>query len=188
MIDSFAAQKVISRCRKNAIVVCTFTTACEWPQISTNHDLDIATGGAMGKTSSLGLGLALAQPRKKVFVFDSDGGLLMNLGSLVTIANMAPSNLIHFLFENGVYRTTGGQPVPNAGKVSFSGLAKAAGYAYVHEYSDLPTLESEIETILNEVGPTFVCLKIFSDTEVSPYPVFKTVDVSPRFSSAVQRA
>ena len=111
MIDSFEAQKIISQHRNNAIVVNTFTTSREWAQVSTNPDLALSGGKAMGKASSLGLGLALAQAGRKVIVLDGDGSLLMNLGSLVTIANMAPSNLIHFVFENSVYRTTGGQPL-----------------------------------------------------------------------------
>ena len=60
----------------------------------------------MGSASSIGLGIALAQPNKKVIVMDGDGSLLMQLGSLVTIAGAAPENLYHFVFENGVYATS----------------------------------------------------------------------------------
>ena len=186
MIESFEAQKVISQHRNKAIVVTTMTTSCEWPQISTNPDLDLPTGGAMGKTSSVGLGLALAQPAKKVIVLDGDGSLLMNLGSLVTIANIAPPNLVHFVFENGIYRTTGGQPIPGAGKFSFMGLAKEAGYANVHEFEDLDSLQTNIETVLNQIGPTFVCLKVPPATERPPFPFPQTI--IPRFRAAVQRS
>lgn len=188
MIDSFEAQKVISQHRNNAIVVTTYTTSREWPQVSTNPDLDLSLSGAMGKASSVGLGLALAQPTKKVIVLDGDGSLLMNLGSLVTIANVAPPNLIHFVFENGVYRTTGGQPIPNAGKFSFIGLAKEAGYVNVHEFEDSVSLENNIETILNQVGPTFVCLKTPAATERPPFSPVRTADMLPRFMKAVQRS
>ena len=190
MIESFEAQKVISQHRKNGIVVTTFTTSREWPQVSTNPDLDLLLSGAMsmGKASSVGLGLALAQPTKKVIVLDGDGSLLINLGSLVTIANMAPPNLIHFVFENSVYRTTGGQPIPNAGKFSFMGLAKEAGYANVHEFEDMVSLENNIDIVLNQIGPTFVCLKVPSATQKSPFPYFRTIDIVPRFMAAVQRS
>ncbi|MFC2022064.1 thiamine pyrophosphate-dependent enzyme [Chloroflexota bacterium] len=188
MIDSFEAQKVISQHRNNEIVIHTFTTSREWLQVSTNPDLDLSVGVAMGKASSVGLGLALAQPARKVIVLDGDGSLLMNLGSLVTIANMAPPNLIHFVFENGVYRTTGGQPIPNAGKFSFMGLAKEAGYANVHEFENLVNLENNIETVLNQIGPTFVCLKIPPATERPPFPFIKAPDAVPRFTAAVQRS
>ena len=118
MIDSLEAQKIISQHRGDAVIVATMTANFEWSQVSTNPDLDLMLSGAMGKASSLGLGVALARPDKKVIVLDADGSLLMNLGSLVTIANMSPANLIHFVFENSVYRTTGGQLIPGAGKIS----------------------------------------------------------------------
>ena len=188
MIDSFEAQKVISQYRNNEIVVNAFTTTIEWAQVSTNPDLDLPSGAAMGKASSLGLGLALAQSSRKVIILDGDGALLMNLGSLVTIANMAPPNLIHFVFENSVYRTTGGQPIPNVGKLSFTGLAKAAGYANVHEVKDLASLENNIETILNQIGPTFVCLKIPPATERPPFPHNRRGSKIPLFMAAVQRS
>ena len=186
MIDSFEAQKVISRHRGNAIVVATMTTQWEWPQVSTNPDLDFLFSGSMGKASSLGLGLALARPDKKVIVLDGDGSLLMNLGSLVTIANIAPPNLIHFVFENEVYRTSGGQPIPGTGKISFTGLAAAAGYANVHEFRALESLESNLEVVMNQAGPTLVCLKLVPATKRSHFPLVKTVDIISRFREALQ--
>jgi len=188
MIDSLEAQKIISQHRNNEVVVNAYTTTIEWAQVSTNPDLDLPSGAAMGKASSLGLGLALAQPSRKVIVLDGDGALLMNLGSLVTIANMAPPNLIHFVFENSVYRTTGGQPIPNAGELSFIGLAKEAGYANVHEFKDLASLENDIETVLNQIGPTFVCLKIPPDTERPPFPYDRRAFKIPLFMAALQRS
>ena len=188
MIHSLEAQKVISRHRGNAVVVPTMSTNFEWPQVSTNPDLDVMFSGAMGKASSVGLGVALARPDRKVIVLDGDGSLLMNLGSLVTIANLAPPNLIHFVFENDVYRTTGGQPIPRAGKISFTGLAVAAGYANVHEFADLESLERNIEAVLNEVGPTLVCLKIVPTSERSPFPLTTFLSIIPRFKAALQRS
>ena len=99
-MESYEALEVISRYRNDSIVVMTMTAHRDWPKITTNSDLDLPMSGCMGKASSVGLGLALAKPEKRVIVFDGDGSLLMNLGSLVTIANMAPPNLIHFVFYN----------------------------------------------------------------------------------------
>ncbi|MFC1988605.1 thiamine pyrophosphate-dependent enzyme [Chloroflexota bacterium] len=187
MIDSFEALKVISRYRNNAIVVTTMTTMFEWPKISANPDMDLPMTGAMGKASSVGLGLALAQPGRKVIVLDGDGSLLMNLGSLVTIANMAPSNLIHFVFENGLYRTSGGQPIPNVGKFSFTRLIKEAGYTNMYEFEELEDLENNMETILNQTGPTSVCLKVTPIKERSPFPIVETSGVILQFMESVQR-
>ncbi len=186
MIDSFEAQKVISRHRGDAVVVAPMTANFEWPQLSTNPGLDLMFSGTMGKASSMGLGLALARPDKKIIVLDGDGGLLMNLGSLVTIANMAPPNLVHFVFENDVYRTSGSQPIPGAGKISFAGFAKAAGYANVHHFEDANSLESNLESVMNEVGPVFVHLKIIPAKEKPPFPFTQTSSVISRFRAALR--
>ena len=75
----------------------------------------------MGGASSLGLGMALARPDRRVLVLDGDGSLLMQLGSLATVAGAAPRNLVHFLFKNGVYHTSGAQGIPGGLSVdSFS--------------------------------------------------------------------
>ncbi|MFC1992746.1 thiamine pyrophosphate-dependent enzyme [Chloroflexota bacterium] len=188
MIESFEAQKVISRHRGDAIIVATMTTNFEWPQVSTNPDLDMMFTGSMGKASSIGLGLALARPDKKVVVLDGDGSLLMNLGALVTIANMSPPNLIHFVFENTIYRTTGSQLIPHAGEVGFAGFATAAGYPKVHDFEDLESLESGMETVMNQVGPTFVRLKIMPASERPPFSMTTTPKIFSRFREALQRS
>ena len=84
----------------------------------------------------------------------------MNLGSLVTIANAAPNNLLHFLCENGTYEANGGHPIPARDRVSFAGLARAAGYREAHEFSELDALEAELPGILRASGPVFIDLKI----------------------------
>ena len=66
--------------------------------------------GSMGLASSIGLGVALKNPRKRIYVFDGDGNILMNLGSLVTIGYMRPKNIIHIIFDNQSHESTGGQP------------------------------------------------------------------------------
>jgi len=66
--------------------------------------------GSMGLASSIGLGIALKDPEKRVFVFDGDGNILMNLGSLTTIGSLKPKNLIHVVFDNSVHESTGSQP------------------------------------------------------------------------------
>ena len=187
-MESFEALKVISQHRGDAIVIPTMTANPEWSQLSTNPDFDLPLIGAMSKASSLGLGIALARPDKKVIVLDGDGSLLMNLGSLVTIANMAPPNLIHFVFENNVYRTTGGQPIPNVDKFSFSAMARDAGYAKAYEFNNLEDLENNIENIVNQTGPTFICLKVAPATKRPPYPFVRTINILPRFKAALQRA
>jgi len=188
LIDSFKAQEVISKCRGSAIVVATMTANIEWSQVTTYPELDLMFSGAMGKASSIGLGLALARPDKKVIVLDGDGSLLMNLGSLVTIANMGPPNLIHFVFENNIYRTSGGQTIPGVGNISFRDFAAAAGYANVHEFETLEALEAHIVNVMNQVGPTFICLKILPASERPPFTFTRTIDILSRFKTSLQRS
>ena len=97
---------------------------------------------------------------RRVIVLDGDGSLLMNLGTLVTSAAVAPKNLYHFVCENGTYEANGGHPTPNRGNVNFAGFARSAGHKNVHEFSDLKNFEQQIGSILTETGPVFVHLKI----------------------------
>lgn len=151
--------KVLARHRKDEIVVAVYTAAQEWIHISPS-DLNYTFTGAMGQGSSHGLGLALGRPDRRVVVLDGDGSLLMNLGSLVTIANAAPKNLVHCLCENGTYETNGAVPVPRSGRLSFTALAKTAGYAGVYDFADLGEWDRNLDRILKEDGPIFVDLKV----------------------------
>ena len=74
------------------------------------------------------------------------------------------------------------------GKISFTSFAVTAGYANVHEFADLESLERNIETVLDEVGPTLVCLKIVPTGERSPFPLTTFLSIIPRFQAALQRA
>jgi phosphonopyruvate decarboxylase len=153
MLRAFARQ------RKNEVVVAVYMAAQEITHISPN-DLNYTFTGAMGQGSSHALGLALGRPDKKIVVFDGDGSLLMNLGSLVTIANQAPKNYVHGLCENGCYETNGSVPTPRAGQIRFAELAKTAGYRKTYEITELAEWERELPKILNAEGPVFVTLKV----------------------------
>jgi phosphonopyruvate decarboxylase len=151
--------KVFARQRKDEIVVAVYMAAQELTYISPN-DLNYTYVGAMGQGSSHALGLALGRPDRKVVVFDGDGSLLMNLGSLVTIANQAPKNYIHCLCENGCYETNGSVLTPRSGQIRFADFARTAGYRKTYEISDIAEWERELPGILKEEGPVFVVLKV----------------------------
>src|ERR671935_892978 len=112
--------------------------------------LDIV--GAMGAASTIGLGIALAKPGRKVIVVDGDGSLLMQLGSLVTIAGAAPENLYHFVFENGVYETSGSQPLPAEGRFDLAQMAAAAGYADSRRFEDATEFAAALPGLLRQRG------------------------------------
>ncbi len=151
--------KALARHRSGEIVVAAFKAAHEWLHIS-RSDLNYTLIGAMGQASSHGLGLALGRPDKRVIILDGDGSLLMNLGTLVTIANAAPKNLVHCVCENGIYETTSSVPILGAGRISFTGMAQAAGYPRIYEFADLKDWDREAGRILQEEGPIFVNLKV----------------------------
>ena len=122
----------------------------------------------MGGHAGFALGLALAQPDRRVILFDSEGDLLMSLGILVTIAEQAPANLYHFLLDNESYATTGGQPVPNATVTAYDALALAAGYPTVAAFSELDQVERHLPGLLAKPGPVFVALKVAPEVENTP--------------------
>lgn len=171
MIDNSEAVKVLDSKRDDSVLVATMNANnvnFGLPSITHRAELDFPLSGAMGKASSVGLGLALAQPDRKIMVLDGDGSLLMNLGALVTLSNKSPKNLYHFLFDNGVYAVTGGQPVPGAGRTDWELMAKSAGYAAVFNYDNLEDLTTGIDEVLASQGPVFIRLAIKPEIENTP--------------------
>jgi len=140
------------------IVVATYSSASDWIAIA-DRPLNYFSAGAMGLASSHALGLALARPERRVIVLDGDGSLLMNLGSLVTIAKVAPTNLTHFVFKNGSYEANGGHPIPNAG-TDFAGIARSSGIAKSSTVHTLDDFKARTTYFLTEPGPVFACLDI----------------------------
>jgi phosphonopyruvate decarboxylase len=147
--------KVIAAHRGSAICVPTMTTAPAWRDIAPD-DLSVGCVGFMGGASSLGLGLALARPERRVIVFDGDGSLLMQLGSLATIAGARPRNLVHLLFKNGVYHTSGSQDIPGGLTVDFVTMARGAGYRTALAIGELDDFRRRFPGLLTTEGPIFV--------------------------------
>src|SRR5689334_15129386 len=111
------ALEVLARHRGDRIVITTMTSVALWPELS-DSPLDFAyLPSAMGHAPSLGLGVALAQPRG-VIVVNGDGSMLMNLGSLVTLA-AHPAPVYLLILDNGLYEVTGGQATAGTGRADF---------------------------------------------------------------------
>jgi thiamine pyrophosphate-dependent acetolactate synthase large subunit-like protein len=150
--------RVLARHITGEAVVATYSSAVDWVEVNP-RPLNYLSIGAMGLDSSHGLGLALGRPDRRVVVLQGDGSLLMNLGSLVTIGDVAPKNLVHFVAQNGTYEANGGHPIPNT-KVDFAGMARAAGYAAVYDFSDLGVFTQQIAHVLEQQGPVFATLRV----------------------------
>ena len=156
-IQPLDALRAIAEHRGNAIAVSTMTTVEPWHQYSP-HELNVTCIGFMGGASSLGLGLALAQPQRRVIVMDGDGSLLMQLGTLATVAGAAPPNFFHFLFKNGVYQVSGSKSIPSAERIDFATMAKGAGYRHAFAFDDLEDFRVRLPEVLSLEGPVFVQL------------------------------
>lgn len=168
MIKSTDVFRVFEPHRDKAIVITSGTAGRNWPDASKTPSRDVSFGSAMGQTTSAAFGLALGLPDEKVVLFDSEGALLMNLGVLASIAGKKPKNFVHFLLDNEVYATTGGQPVPNNTGIDYAGMAKSIGYASVHHFEDLEDFATSVEGIMAEEGPVFVSIKIVPEIENMP--------------------
>ena len=142
------------------IVITTMTPARDW-MLLPQHPLDmVLVPSAMGSAPSLGLGLALAQPNRRVIVCNGDGSMLMNLGSLVSVVNAGATNLVIIVFVNGTYEVTGSQPVPGSGVVDYAALARAAGFESAYTYTSHDAWRRDIRQVLEATGPTFVALAV----------------------------
>ena len=147
--------RIIAAARGDAVCVPTMTTSPAWRTLAPD-DLSVGCVGFMGGASSMGLGLALARPERRVIVFDGDGSLLMQLGSLATVAGARPRNLVHLLFKNGVYHTSGAQEIPGGLTVDFVAMAKGAGYRTALAIHDLEEFRRRFPELLRAEGPILV--------------------------------
>jgi sulfopyruvate decarboxylase subunit beta len=164
------AMRVLHAARtQRDLVITTMSAARAWMELGTaSHDL-VLVPSAMGHATSFGLGLALAQPTRRVIVCNGDGSMLMNLGALATIQTAAPPNLVVIVCDNGVYQVTGSQPTPGAGVVDFAAMARACGFPSVFRFDALDAWTRDIDAVLSAPAPTFVTLDLI-DTPGTPGP------------------
>lgn len=174
MIERMDLLRAVAERRTEEIVVMTMTATLQWPLVSQSDlDFDFLAFG-MGHASDFGLGLALARPERKTIVWKGDGGLLMSLGSIVTLARYAPGNLLVFLLENRSYEMTGGQPLPP--RVDFCALARAAGFegggatgaGKVERIETLEEFRGALPRLLEEEGPHFVVVPVTNREKLPP--------------------
>ena len=114
----------------------------------------------LGLTSSMALGLALALPHRKVVAFDGDGSLLLNLGSLATIANQRPKNLVHVVFDNECYESSRGAPTATAGQADLAAIARGCGIANVLTAKTLDEFENGFMRALRDDNLYFIHAKV----------------------------
>lgn len=116
--------------------------------------------GSMGLAIPIALGVALAQPQRRVFALEGDGSLLMQLGCLATVATLAPKNLAILVMDNGTYQITGGQPTPAAGGADYAAIARGCGLPGACWATDEADFERLVDRCLATDGPHFIGLKL----------------------------
>ena len=137
--------------------------------------------GSMGLASSIGLGVALKDPARRVFVFDGDGNILMNLGSLTTIGSLKPKNLVHVVFDNSVHESTGSQPT-NTNFVSIEKIAKACNYNHTFTVGTENSFEKILQKIKKLKGPIMIVVKIQqSNGKKSARINYEPIEIKERF-------
>jgi phosphonopyruvate decarboxylase len=140
--------------------------------------------GSMGLAGAIGLGLALARPEGRTVVFDGDGNLLMNLGILAMIGGRRTPNLLHLVFDNEVYGSTGNQASPSR-EVRLDRLAAGAGYRTVAAVTTAGELEGTLHSARTAEGPHFVLIKVTREEAEAPRIPYSPAALRDRFRAAV---
>jgi thiamine pyrophosphate-dependent acetolactate synthase large subunit-like protein len=177
MIRKEAVQIVAKNAGKNPIVSANGFMSRDLFEVN-DKESNFYMIGSMGLASSIGLGIALKNPKKRIFIFDGDGNILMNLGSLVTIGSLKPKNLIHVVFDNNSHESTGKQPT-NSSKINLEKIAKNTNYKIFIIKS-----KSKLILVLDEIkklsGPIFLLIKISTSNERSKRVSLEPKDIRDR--------
>lgn len=143
---------------KDEPVICTTGFTSRDVQACRDRSGNFYMIGSMGLAASMGLGVALQRPDRRVVVFDGDGSVLMGLGALPTIGSLRPANLVHVVFDNGVFASTGNQPTCSD-TIALDRLAEVSGYALVLRAEAPGPLETAWRQICSKAGPSFLLVK-----------------------------
>jgi sulfopyruvate decarboxylase subunit beta len=151
--------------RTQEIVVTSMGMVRPWAKHS-DHLLDFACAdSAMGHAADFALGIALARPDRIVICINGDGSMLMNLGTLVTIAQSKAKNIVLFVMQNERYEITGNQPVPGAGNADYVLLARGAGIGRAYFFDDPQKFSTSLPDLLDGDGPVIVAVRVEAGNE-----------------------
>ena len=159
MLRSDALQAIYPELENHIVVTIMGAVAAELYTIGHRHNF-FYLEHAMGLASSMGLGIALSMPQHKVIVLDGDGSLLMNLGTLSTMARYRPGNLLHIVFDNESLLSVGGFPTATATGTDLAGIARASGVPSVMEANTLESLSKSVRDALASNTLTTIVSKV----------------------------
>lgn len=171
MIERRPAVKFLLESRPSNLLAVSGLGSATWDLTAAGDDTrNFCFIGAMGQAAPFALGLAMAQPAKRVVLFTGDGELLMSLGVLATIANRAPDNLALLVMDNECYVETGGQPTATAGPTDLEIIAQGAGIANTRTVREAEELAGLREWMCEAPGPVFANLKIVKEALPLAFP------------------
>jgi sulfopyruvate decarboxylase subunit beta len=159
MLRSDALASIYPELEKGIVVTIMGAAAVELFTLGHRHNF-FYLEHAMGLASSMGLGIALSMPQHTVFVIDGDGSLLMNLGTLSTMARYKPGNLVHIVFDNETLLSVGGFPTATATGTDLAGIARASGIPAVHQANTTESLQTSVRSALSSKTLTTIISKV----------------------------
>jgi len=172
--------------RRGAALVIAGLGAPAWDVAAAGDGpLDFPLWGAMGGAVPMGLGLALAQPGRRVIVITGDGEMLMGLGALATVAARAPANLAIMVLDNERYGETGMQETHTARGVDLARIAAGAGFPIAGTVRDEAGLAAALDAVLAAPGPVFQAIKLRAETPPRALPPREAVHLKTRFRLAL---
>ena len=178
-----AISTVVKEVGKNLIVSANGFISRDLYEIC-DRDKNFYMIGSMGLASSIGLGIALKNPKVKVFIFDGDGNILMNLGSLTTIGSLQPKNFVHIIFNNNIHESTGGQPT-HTRKIKLGDIGKSVNYKAYTIFSK-KDLISNLKKIKNQKGPIMFVVKVKKSNKVSTRVEIEPKLIRKRFTDSLK--
>lgn len=182
MNRKFAVSIIVKEIGKNPIISANGFVSRDLFE-TCDRDENFYMIGSMGLASSIGLGVALKNPKLKVFIFDGDGNILMNLGSVATIGSLQPRNLIHIIFDNNSHESTGGQPTLTK-KIKLEDIGKAANYTTFVCVSK-KDLINNLKKIKNQRGPIMLVVKIRKSSKTSSRVKIEPEQIQKRFTNSL---
>ncbi len=172
---------------RDELTVCALgTSSREW-YAATRSDRPFYMLSSMGLASSFGLGLALGLPSQRVWVFDGDGGLCINLSTLLTEASQQPRNLVHFVLSNRVYQVLALHPLGNAARTDFAAIARGAGIERAYTFRDVADFRRDIDDILDAGEFAFVVLEVEAERRPIPEIPWEGPEVKYRFGRHIEQ-
>ena len=183
-MDSIDAVRLLHERLRDELVVTSLGTPSFLMHLAGDRPLTFYMWAAMGMASSVGLGLAIARPERRVVVLDGDGAALMNLGGFVTVGWRAPKNLVWMVLENGVFLETGNQPIATAAGADLPAIARGAGLPTAAAADNPDDLATLLDRALAVPGPTLVVARVGADA-TRELPPLDPIRLKHRFMDAL---